>query len=138
MLSVAIDLFVVVGWALSLIWVALLLFWVVRALREGRGASQEIVLAVCVPVLVLAAAHPVKVHIDENLQSVLNNSKAGLPKDKNDLLTNPRFGMSRLSASRVLFYGNSEKGAIVVLRSFPFNLLEFNLVDGTQKVRPYD
>jgi hypothetical protein len=137
-LSVVIDALVIVGWGLSLVWIVLLIVWLFKRIYKKQGGFRQTLVAACVPLFVFISTQFIEQHIDRNLSSVVSNSASGLPTDKNDLLTNPRFGLSLITSSRVLFYSNSDKGAIVVLRRFPFSMLEFNFRNGTRKVRAYD
>lgn len=133
-ISIAIDVFAFVGWGISILWIALLINWLLKKKLE----FQKIILAISVPFFVYTLAHFIEADIERNLLLTAKNSKFYLPKDRNELLDNPRFEISLLTRSRIIFYGLSDRGAIVVLRSFPFNIIEFNLVDGTRKVRAYD
>jgi hypothetical protein len=137
-LSVVIDALVIVGWGLSLVWIVLLIVWLFQGIYKKQEGIRQMIAAACVPLFVFISTQFIEQHIDKNLNSIVSNSAGGLPIDKNDLLTNTRLGLSLITSSRVLFYSNSEKGAIVVLRRFPFNMLVFNLKNGARKIRAYD
>lgn len=137
-LSVVIDVLAIVGWCLSLLWAILLITWMLKTISNKNRDIQRLIVAVCVPLAVYIFSKIVEMHIDSDLISISNNITDIYPADKKDFLTNSRFKIGFLTRSRILFYRTSEQGPIIVLRSFPFNVREYNLTNRASKVRAYD